>query len=142
MTRLRLLLGNPIPYPLCPLSIQNPRCSGTISVRAVRHLGSPLSWRPNPHFGVPVGVERRRTAAILGWLAGIFAAIWFLGFLTAAPLAIFLYLKVGAGEEWAISLSLAVLGWIFFGGAVDCALHVAFPEGLLSARLEDLAAGS
>jgi hypothetical protein len=74
---------------------------------------------------------RRRTANICGWIIGFLLAIWLLGFLLAVPITIFLYLKVGARENWPISLVLTLLGWAFFYGLFDYSLHLPFPDAKL-----------
>jgi len=74
---------------------------------------------------------RRRTISITGWILGFFAAIWLLGFSIAVPLVTLLYLKLGAGEKWPITVVLTMLAWGSFYGLFDYTLHVPFPEGLL-----------
>ncbi len=73
----------------------------------------------------------RRTGAIIAWTVGFFLAIWFLGFVTASAVATLLYLKLGAGERWGITVALSALAWIFFYGMFDYALHLPFPPGEL-----------
>ncbi len=72
-----------------------------------------------------------RTLTISCWIFGFFVAIWLLGFPTAVPIATFLYLKVGAAEQWTISLILTAFAWLFFYGLFIYLLHIPFPEGLL-----------
>ena len=74
---------------------------------------------------------RRRTAAIVGWTVGFFLMIWFLGFVTTSAVATLLYLKLGAGERWGISVILTAVAWTFFYGLFDYALHLPFPPGEL-----------
>lgn len=76
-------------------------------------------------------VVRRRAVAIISWILGFFLAIWLLGFNIAVPVASFLYLKVGAGEKWPITIVLTMLAWAFFYGLFDYFLHLPFPEGEL-----------
>ncbi len=78
---------------------------------------------------------RRRTAAIVGWTVGFFLTIWFLGFVIASAVATLLYLKLGAGEKWGISVVLAAVAWIFFFGLFDYGLRLPFPPGELFLRL-------
>ena len=72
-----------------------------------------------------------RTLAMLGWLALFFIVIWLLGFIQAAPVMTFLYLKVAAREKWGISIILALLSWAFFYGLFDWAIQLPFPPGAL-----------
>ena len=72
----------------------------------------------------------RRTLRIIGWTFGFFVAIWLLGFSVAVPLTMALYLKA-AREKWLITVTMALISWVFFYGLFDYALHVPFPEGQL-----------
>ena len=72
----------------------------------------------------------RRTLRIIGWTFGFFVAIWLLGFSVAVPLTMALYLKA-AREKWLITVTMALISWLFFYGLFDYALHVPFPEGQL-----------
>ena len=74
---------------------------------------------------------RRRTAAIVCWTVGFFLMIWLIGFIAASAAATLLYLKLGAGEKWGISVVLAAVAWIFFFGLFDYSLHLPFPPGEL-----------
>ena len=76
-------------------------------------------------------LEVRRTLDIVGWIVGLFMAIWLVGFSWAVPLGTFLYLKVGAREKWPISLVLTLLAWGSFYVVFVYYLHVPFPDGLI-----------
>jgi hypothetical protein len=76
-------------------------------------------------------LEARRTASIVGWILGFFFAIWLLGFSWAILVATFLYLKVGAGEKWLITIILTLVAFGSFYGLFIHVLHVPFPDGLL-----------
>jgi biotin transporter BioY len=67
----------------------------------------------------------------MGWLIGYFLAIWLLGFIPAAPVTTFLYLRTSGREKWWLSLVLALVSWLFFYGLSDYAVHLPFPSGLL-----------
>ena len=73
----------------------------------------------------------RRTAGICGWVLGFFAALWLLGIALAVPVTTFLYLKVGAGETWPISLVVTAGLWLFLYGLFVYILQILFPEGWL-----------
>ena len=77
------------------------------------------------------GLLRRRAISIIGWVLGFFLAIWLLGFNTTVPVATFLYLKLGSGEKWGITLILTLVAWIFFYGLFDYVIHLPFPKGEL-----------
>jgi hypothetical protein len=76
----------------------------------------------------------RRTAAILGWVAGTLAAIWLLGFVIGGALCTFLSL-IGSRERWTVALGeTAVVTAIVYAVFVR-ALHVPFPPAQLFAWL-------
>jgi hypothetical protein len=72
----------------------------------------------------------RRTAGFAGWIIGFFGALWLLGITMAVPVTTLLYLKVGAGEKWPISLLVTAGAWLFFYGLFVYALRLPFPEGV------------
>lgn len=74
--------------------------------------------------------ERRRTAAIIGWVLGFAAAIWLAGFQFGVALATLLYLR-SAGEGWltAGGVTAGVLAAVVL--VFDCGMHVFFAEGKL-----------
>lgn len=76
--------------------------------------------------------ERRRTAAIIGWVLGFAAAIWLAGFQIGVALATLLYLR-SEGEGWlaAGGVTAGVLAAVVL--VFDCGMHVFFAEGKLLA---------
>jgi hypothetical protein len=60
--------------------------------------------------------EKKRELSIIAWFSGCTVAIYFLGFLVATPLFLFLFLKIWAKESWRLSLALAaaVPGIVYF----------------------------
>jgi putative tricarboxylic transport membrane protein len=85
----------------------------------------------------PVGGEAavdpdavRRTVAICGWILGMYAAIWLVGFSAATLLTTFLYLRA-ARERWLISVGLSLAGLAFVYGLFEKGLGVPFPPGQL-----------
>ncbi len=76
-------------------------------------------------------VGARRTVAIVGWILGMFVAIWLLGFSIATLLTTFLYLKVGAGERWPLSVVLSLSSFALVYGLFERGLGVPFPAGQL-----------
>ena len=72
----------------------------------------------------------RRTAAICGWILGMYAAIWLVGFSPATLLATFLNLRA-AGERWPVSVGLSLAGFAFVYGLFEKGLGVPFPPGQL-----------
>lgn len=85
----------------------------------------------HPEVGSETALEARRTASIVGWILVFFFAIWLLGFSWAIVVSTFLYLKVGAGEKWLITIILTLVAFGSFYGLFIHVLHVPFPDGLL-----------
>jgi TctA family transporter len=110
---------------------------------AILQFGRDLSGRGDQPAVGPAGAVRaapsavagRRTAEIVAWIVGMFAAIWFVGFAGATLVTTFLYLKVGARERWATSLALSLGGFAFVYGLFERTLGVPFPPGTLLAWL-------
>ena len=98
-------------------------------IRQVLRRAVPVEAKAKPV--VDLRPAQRRTFSMMGWLTGFFAGIWLLGFIGAAPVMTFLYLKAGAREKWLISLALALLSWGFFYGLFDWAIRLPFPVGAL-----------
>jgi hypothetical protein len=71
----------------------------------------------------------RRTLLGFGWIVGFFLLILLLGFPVAAPLMVFLFLKVQAKERWRISLLLTGVALVFFYGLFVRMLNIPFPAG-------------
>jgi hypothetical protein len=70
-----------------------------------------------------------------GRVLGFFAALRLLGIARAVPVTTLLYLKVGAGEKWPISLVVTAGLWLFLYGLFVYTLQIPFPEGWLFSRL-------
>ncbi len=62
-------------------------------------------------------------------------AIWLIGFAGATLLVTLLYLRIGAGERWPISLAVSAGGFLVVYGLFQRALGVPFPPGALVAWL-------
>ncbi len=77
------------------------------------------------------GEALKRTFVICFWLLGILAGTWLLGQLIALPLFVFLYLKAGSGEGWAVSLGLTACIVVFLYGVFDQVIHVSWYDGEL-----------
>lgn len=73
----------------------------------------------------------RRTLDIVGWILGFFVSIWLLGFSITVPLCTFLFLKVGARENWLISILLTLCAWLGFYVVFEYSLSLPFPPGTL-----------
>jgi TctA family transporter len=87
----------------------------------------PADGAPN----LPPEVVRRRTVEIAAWIVGMFLAIWLVGFAGATLVMTLLYLRLGAGERWAISLALSLGAFLFVYGLFERGLGVPFPVGSL-----------
>jgi hypothetical protein len=98
-------------------------------------IGKTIQWMFSSSTEAKPAVDlasaQRRTLSMMGWLTGFFAAIWCLGFINAAPVMTFLYLKINAQEKWWLSLLLALLSWIFFYSLFNWAIQLPFPPGAI-----------
>jgi len=105
-------------------------------ILAIVHLATELSGRRRDARGdrdeaaAPPGETTRRTAAICGWVLGMYVAIWLLGFSLATLLTTVLYLRT-ARERWPISVVLSLAGFGFVYGLFEKGLGVPFPPGRL-----------
>lgn len=80
---------------------------------------------------VPVAVVVRRAVVSFGWVLGLFAAIWILGFVVAVPLFVFVYLTLQAREKLWIGAAYSVGILMLIVGVFHMILSVPWPEGLL-----------
>jgi TctA family transporter len=100
-------------------------------IQAARKDKLPASEILASEPGIPAGVAARRTAAIMGWIAGYLAAIWLLGFTIGGTLVTFILLKFGSRERWPITLALTAGAAAFVYFVFQRALNVPFPPGEL-----------
>ena len=77
------------------------------------------------------GEGLKRTVIICLWILGILAGTWLLGQPVALPLFVFLYLKVGSGEGWFVSIALTLAIIVFLIGVFDSVIYVSWYEGEL-----------
>jgi hypothetical protein len=77
------------------------------------------------------GEGLKRTVIICLWILGILAGTWLLGQPIALPLFVFLYLKVGSGEGWFVSIAVTLAIIVFLIGLFDSVIHVSWYEGEL-----------
>jgi putative tricarboxylic transport membrane protein len=78
----------------------------------------------------------RRTLAICGWILGMYAAIWLLGFSLATLVTTCLYLRA-ARERWPVCIALSLAAFAFVYGLFETGLGVPFPPGRLFGWLGD-----
>ena len=99
---------------------------------AIVHLLTELANQPrsaSAQRDKPVAPgETRRTVAICGWILGMYAAIWVLGFSLATLLTTLFYLKTSR-ERWPLSVALSLAGSAFVFGLFERGLGVPFPPG-------------
>ncbi|HUF43483.1 MAG TPA: tripartite tricarboxylate transporter permease [Verrucomicrobiae bacterium] len=79
---------------------------------------------------VPVAIVVKRAVNAFGWVLGVFAAIWIVGFVVAVPLFVFVYLSLQAREKIWISTAYAVGILTLIIGVFHLILSVPWPEGL------------
>jgi len=74
---------------------------------------------------------KKKEIVLVGWLLFLTAATYFLGFLIAIPLFLFLFLKIWGKEGWGVSLvmPIAVSGLVYF--IFVYILQIPLHEGIL-----------
>ena len=97
------------------------------------HRGETKDFQLSQHL--PARVTLRRTASVMAWTLGFFAAIVLLGFQIAVPLLVFLYLKIAGRESWRLSLVFTAVVWAIFYGLFDQLLHLPFPDGWIQTAI-------
>lgn len=82
-------------------------------------------------------IDPKRDIPIYLWVWSFVIAVVAFGFVPAAPVMLFVYLKFRSRESWWLSLllSLAVLGLLY--GVFQMALGVSLFEGLATPRIKD-----
>ena len=65
-----------------------------------------------------------------GWFLAIFPLVFILGFIVAAPVYVFLAVKL-RGESWWLSALLALVMWMFVYGGLYLGLRVPLYDGLI-----------
>ncbi len=80
---------------------------------------------------VPTAEVVKRAINSFGWVLGLFATIWLIGFVVAVPLFVLLYLTIqGREKPWlAVAYSVAMLTLIL--GVFHTILNVPWPEGVI-----------
>jgi len=108
--------------------------SASLVLAIVNVAGGPRARRaPAPGDDDPAAEapdSARRTLAICGWILGMYAAIWLVGFSLATLVTTLLYLRA-ARERWPLSVGLSLAGFAFVYGLFEKGLGVPFPPGQL-----------
>ncbi|MGH7419459.1 MAG: tripartite tricarboxylate transporter permease, partial [Candidatus Rokuibacteriota bacterium] len=100
-------------------------------LQVARREQLPAGGVATPDAGIPAPLEHRRTAGILGLIAGFLVAIWLLGFTLGGALCTFLSLKAGSGERWPLALAFTAGAAAFVYFVFERGLRVPFPPGEL-----------
>ena len=74
---------------------------------------------------------RRRERSMLGWMLTFFAGILALGFLVAAPVLVFAFLRLGKSESMVVSGVSAAATWAVLFGLFETAFQIPLFGGLL-----------
>ena len=82
---------------------------------------------------VPGREVARRAADIFGWILGLLAAIWVIGFLLSVPLFMWLYLALRGRAGWGLCLGYTALALAVLLGVFHYTLHIPWPEGMVAA---------
>lgn len=111
-----------------PLAVAIPGLALAL-VQVISSARGPVAEGPSDEVLAP-DERMRRTAQITGWILGMFAAVYLLGFLVAVPLGALAYLR-WSGERLVPSVAVAAFCWAFVYGIFDRVLHVPLPPGEL-----------
>ncbi len=79
---------------------------------------------------VPVSTVISRAANTFGWILGLFATIFLIGFVVSVPLFVLLYLTLQAREKPWIAVAYSVGMLAFIVGVFHVILSVPWPEGI------------
>jgi hypothetical protein len=71
------------------------------------------------------------------WLAAFFAGVMAFGFLYAAPVLVFAFMRFGQKESWPVALAGGVGTWVILYGIFTWMLELFLFEGLLLPMLLD-----
>ncbi|MCY4440550.1 MAG: tripartite tricarboxylate transporter permease, partial [Deltaproteobacteria bacterium] len=88
--------------------------------------------------GVPGGLVARRAADIFGWILGLLASIWLIGFLLTVPLFMWLYLALRARAGWRLCLGYSAIAVAVLLGVFHYTLHIPWPQGVVAGPQEVL----
>lgn len=75
--------------------------------------------------------ERRREIAMFAWLALFLAGVMGFGFLYAAPILVFAFMRFGQKESWTVALAGGIGAWVVLYGIFTRLLELFLFEGLL-----------
>lgn len=76
-------------------------------------------------------VESRREFKMFFWLALFFAGVMGFGFIYAAPVLVFAFLRFGQKESWTVALIGGAGAWVILYGVFATLLELFLFEGLL-----------
>lgn len=79
---------------------------------------------------VPVAVVVKRAVNIFSWIFGLFLSVWLIGFIISVPLFMLLYLSIQAREPWKVTITYAVVMFVFLIGVFEMVLHIPWPPGV------------
>lgn len=80
-------------------------------------------------------VERRRERHMLAWVGAFLAGVLGFGFLVAAPLLVFAFLRFGQRESWTVAVVSGIGVWVILYAVFTRMLGLFLFEGLILSRL-------
>jgi hypothetical protein len=86
--------------------------------------------------GVPGRLVARRAADVFGWILGLLASIWVIGFLLSVLLFMWLYLALRARAGWRLCLGYTALALAVLLGVFHYTLHIPWPQGVVAGPQE------
>lgn len=111
---------------------------GLLTLQLLREVFVPEKSGPAEHSGADMDFTeeeatregKQRAIELFAWIFGFVLGLWLLGFYTAIPLMIFLYL-LRHRESPILVVLLPVCTWALTWGIFDRLLHLPFPPGVL-----------
>ena len=102
------------------------------AVLCLIQLATELRNARTPAASAAPARDVRQEWTMIGWLFGFVAGVVLLGFLLAAPLLLFAYLRIRAKAAYWLAILLALGGLGLIYGVFDYTLGVTLFEGLLT----------
>lgn len=72
-----------------------------------------------------------RASKIFGWILGLFAGSYVVGFLIAVPMFVFLYIAIRSRPSWWTTLAITLVIVVVVFGIFDQIIHVPWPRPLI-----------
>lgn len=116
--------------------------SGVYLVRTLRTRPAEV---PGESLAQAIGfwnpTARRETLRLVAWIGVFLVCITLFSMILGISLGLLLYLKLESKERWPLSVGLAATSFAYMYLLFDVAMHVAWPEGVVSSLLSSALLG-